>query len=187
MSTTKVTLITGFLGSGKTTLIQKLIKMPELSKKIAIFQNEFSENMGIESPLMTDDNGVPIDDFYEFPNGCICCTVKDDLLKQIEFLVEKRKDIEHILIESNGLADPAEIIKIFWLDDYQETTVKYNFTMCMIDARNFVSTLSNESTHLSAENQVIFADKILINKSDLVSEQEIEEIKREIGNLNSET
>lgn len=63
--------------------------------------------MGIEAPLMTDENGTPIEDFYELPNGCICCTVKDDLLKSIEGLIDKWSDIEHILIETNGLADPA--------------------------------------------------------------------------------
>ena len=93
--------------------------------------------MGIEAPLMTDENGNVLEDFYELPNGCICCTVKDDLINTLEKLVDKRKDIELILIESNGLANPAEIIKVFWLDDALECSVTFNFTLCLIDAKNF--------------------------------------------------
>jgi len=93
--------------------------------------------MGIEAPLMTDENGDVLEDFYELPNGCICCTVKDDLINTLEKLIEKRKDIELILIESNGLANPAEIIKVFWLDDALESSVRFNFTLCLIDAKNF--------------------------------------------------
>lgn len=86
---------------------------------------------------MTDENGNVLEDFYELPNGCICCTVKDDLLNTLEKLIDKRKDIDLILIESNGLANPAEIIKIFWLDDALESNVSFNFTLCMVDAKNF--------------------------------------------------
>ena len=93
--------------------------------------------MGIEAPLMMDENGEVIKDFYELPNGCICCTVKDDLVNTLEKLIEKRKDIEIILIESNGLANPAEIIKVFWFDDAVESTVSFNFTICLIDAKNY--------------------------------------------------
>ena len=108
--------------------------------------------MGIEAPLMTDEDGNVLEDFYELPNGCICCTVKDDLLITLEKLVEKWSDIELILIESNGLANPAEIIKVFWLDDALESNIKFNYTLCLIDAKNFSSFWTWDDTKEALEN-----------------------------------
>jgi len=76
----KVIVVAGFLGSGKTTLIDQILKAPQLNKRVAVIQNEFSPQMGLESALMKDSNGEDIDDFYEMPNGCICCAAKDDLI-----------------------------------------------------------------------------------------------------------
>ena len=113
----KVIIIAGFLGSGKTTLVEAIIKAPELSAKVAVIQNEFSANMGIESMLMKDANGDDIEDFYEMPNGCICCAAKDDLINTLDSLLEKKSDIEYILVETNGLADSSELVQTFWLDE----------------------------------------------------------------------
>jgi G3E family GTPase len=88
-NTSKVIIICGFLGSGKTTLVESILKAPVLNKKVAVIQNEFSANMGIESTLMKDSDGNDIQDFYEMPNGCICCAAKDDLINTLDALLEK--------------------------------------------------------------------------------------------------
>ena len=85
---TKVIVVAGFLGAGKTTLIESILKEPELQRKIAVIQNEFSPQMGLESALMKDSNGEDIEDFYEMPNGCICCAAKDDLIQTLDSLLE---------------------------------------------------------------------------------------------------
>ena len=103
----KVIIVCGFLGSGKTTLVQKILNAPKLKTQVAVIQNEFSANMGIESTLMKDADGNDIDDFYEMPNGCICCAAKDDLINILDTLLEKRSEIEYILVETNGLADSS--------------------------------------------------------------------------------
>ena len=84
---------------------------------MAVIQNEFSADMGIENMLMKDANGDEIDDFYEMPNGCICCAAKDDLINTLDSLLEKKSDIEYILVETNGLADTSELVETFWLDE----------------------------------------------------------------------
>ena len=113
----KVVIICGFLGSGKTTLVQSITTAPHLSKQVAVIQNEYSANMGIESNLMKDADGNDITDFYEMPNGCICCSAKDDLINTLDTLLEKRSDIKYILIETNGLADASQLVQTFWLDE----------------------------------------------------------------------
>ena len=113
----KVIIVAGFLGSGKTTLVESIIKSPELSAKVAVIQNEFSADMGIENMLMKDADGNDIEDFYEMPNGCICCAAKDDLINTLDSLLEKKNDIEFILVETNGLADSSQLVQTFWLDE----------------------------------------------------------------------
>jgi G3E family GTPase len=85
---TQVIVVTGFLGAGKTTLIESVLKAPELKKRVAVIQNEFSPQMGLESSLMKDADGNDIDDFYEMPNGCLCCAAKDDLIQTLDSLLE---------------------------------------------------------------------------------------------------
>ena len=131
----KVIIIVGFLGAGKTTLIESIIKSPVLSKRIAVIQNEFSSDMGLETPLMKDSDGNDIQDFYEMPNGCICCASKylvfhsnnrNDLINTLDSLLEKKKNIDYILVETNGLSEPSALIKTFWLDDGLFSKVEYH-------------------------------------------------------------
>ena len=100
-------IITGFLGAGKTTLVESILKSPLMHNKVAVIQNEFSADMGIESSLMKDADGNEIEDFYEMPNGCICCSATTDIILVLDTLLNKKKDIEYILVETNGLADPS--------------------------------------------------------------------------------
>jgi G3E family GTPase len=87
----KVIVIAGFLGAGKTTLVESILKAPVLQKKVAVIQNEFAPQMGLEMSLMKDSSGNEIDDFYEMPNGCICCAAKDDLIQTLDSLLEKNE------------------------------------------------------------------------------------------------
>jgi len=173
-------------------MIERLIKQPYLAKKIAIIQNEFSQDMGIgtifwlflEAPLMTNAEGEVLDEFYELPNGCVWCTVKDDLVQTLELLVENKPELEHIFVETNGLADPANIIKIFWLDDGLMSNIELNYTMGIIDAKNFVKNLEDKEITEALKKQLVHADKILINKIDLVDEAQITNIKNKIKSFN---
>lgn len=107
-----VTILSGFLGSGKTTLIQYILKSPDHKKKIAVIENEFGEGLAIESLIAKD--GVDPDqsnltDLIELPNGCVCCTVKDSLVATLEVLIKKRQDLDYILIEASGMANPGKL------------------------------------------------------------------------------
>ena len=133
----KVIIIAGFLGSGKTTLVESILQAPELNKKVAVIQNEFSANMGMEQMLMKDANGDDIEDFYEMPNGCICCASKDDLINTLDALLEKKSDIDYILVETNGLADSSQLVQTFWLDDQVGSRVQLHQTIALVDSLNF--------------------------------------------------
>lgn len=133
---------------------------------------------------MTNAEGEVLDEFYEMPNGCVCCTVKDDLVSTLELLVENKPELQHIFIETNGLADPANIIKIFWLDDGLMSNLELNYTMGMIDAKNFMKNLEDPETSQALKKQLVHADKILINKVDLVDDKVIQQIEEEIKSFN---
>lgn len=113
-----VSLLTGFLGSGKTTLLNYILSSHEHKKKIAVIENEFSEGLGIESMIAKSGvSGSNISDFFELPNGCICCTIKNDLLSTLEQLVLHRDKFDYIIIETTGLANPGPVISTFWTDE----------------------------------------------------------------------
>lgn len=109
-----VTILSGFLGSGKTTLIQYILKSPDHKKRIAVIENEFGEGLSIESLIAKDgmdpSNQSNLTDLVELPNGCVCCTVKDSLVATLEALLAKRKDLDYILIEASGMANPGTYI-----------------------------------------------------------------------------
>lgn len=184
--TAQVIIVAGFLGAGKTTLIESILKAPELHKKVAVIQNEFSPQMGLESSLMKDSNGEEIEDFYEMPNGCLCCAAKDDLIQTLDSMIEKnqksgRMQLDYIIIETNGLSDPCQLIQTFWLDDYLMSKVSLHSCICMIDASNFWKSLQVEDKKDKADfpenellvRQLIFADKILLNKCDIATNEQI--------------
>ena len=133
---------------------------------------------------MTNANGDVIDEFYELPNGCIWWKAKDDLVSTLELLIDTKREIEHIIVETNGLADPSNIIKIFWLDDGLMSNIELNFTMGIVDAKNFWQFLQAEDTSEALKKQLVFADKILINKIDLVEYDKILSIEEEIRTFN---
>lgn len=156
---TKVIVVAGFLGAGKTTLIESILKAPELQKRVAVIQNEFSPQMGLESSLMKDSNGDDIEDFYEMPNGCICCAAKDDLIQTLDSLLENNQKsgkpkLEFILVETNGLADPCVIVQSFWLDDELRSKVQLHSCVALIDSKDFPVKLNSMATAQSIGQEV---------------------------------
>ena len=168
-----VTILSGFLGSGKTTLIQYILRSPDHGKRIAVIENEFGEGLSVESLIARDgvnDNngekgGNSLQDLIELPNGCICCTVKDSLVQTLEALIDKRHDLDYILIEASGMANPGPIASVFWLDDELQSRIRLDGIVTIVDAYHIHSQLQETE---EANQQVAYADRILINKCDLL-------------------
>ena len=180
-----VTIITGFLGSGKTTLISRLVK--ECSgKKIAVIQNEVSEEMGIESAIVTDSDGNIIPDFYELPNGCVCCSAKDDMILALENIINLgRQRIDAVVVETTGVADPCSVAELFWLDGELGSSLELDGVVAVVDSLNFQDIIADDHSLNHSEigrRQVAVADRILINKTDLVSDTST--IRKLIQSLN---
>ena len=183
-----VTVVTGFLGAGKTTLLQGIIR--KTSKRIAIIQNEVSEEMGIESAVLTDSDGRIIPDFYELPNGCICCTSKDDLVTTLENIVNLgRERIDAIVVETTGIADPCTIVEVFWLDEALASSLYLEGVVTVVDCMHFPQVIQSDHYLEHSEigrKQVAIADRVLINKTDLVSPETVETVKALIQSFNPE-
>ncbi|KAH8584615.1 nitrile hydratase activator like P-loop ATpase [Cryptosporidium sp. chipmunk genotype I] len=203
MQKVPIYIVTGFLGSGKTTLLRHIISSHDQDAKIAIIQNDFSDEMGIEAPTMQDKDGNLFKEFFELPNGCVCCTVKDELLKATEHLLSMKR-FEKILLETTGIADPEPIIEKFWLDCELESSVELSGVITVIDTYNFKNYIdlelinkrvgcesnnslfennnhqrSQESSQNSSSlkllspeiiKQIMLANKIILNKTDLLFE-----------------
>jgi len=183
-----VTILSGFLGAGKTTLIQYILRSPDHGKRIAVIENEFansSEGLQVESLIARDgldETNNNLQDLIELPNGCICCTVKDSLVVTLENLLEKRRDLDYILIECSGLANPGPIAATFWLDDALESRLRLDGIVTLVDAVNISHQLT---TTIEASQQIAYADRILLNKIDLLSDEDgtndsrrVDEIRR---------
>lgn len=162
-----VTILSGHLGAGKTTLVQYILNSPDHGKRIAVIENEFGEGLGVETLIARDglDNSS-LADFIELPNGCLCCTVKDSLVATLENLLDKRRDLDYILIECSGMANPGPIASLFWLDEALESRLRLDGIVTLVDAKNIERQLAETE---EASQQIAYADRILINKTDLVS------------------
>lgn len=170
-----VTIVTGFLGAGKTTLLAEIVRS-STTKRIAVIQNEVSEEMGIESAVLTDSNGNIIPDFFELPNGCICCSAKNDMILALENIVNLcRERIDAVVVETTGIADPCSVAEIFWVDSALGSSVRLDGIVTVVDCANFLSVI--EEGHMLehgevGRRQVAIADRILLNKTDLASSEE---------------
>jgi G3E family GTPase len=168
-----VTILSGFLGSGKTTLIQYILKSPDHGKRIAVIENEFGEGLAIESLIARDGldpQSNALQDLIELPNGCICCTVKDSLVTTLESLLNKRQDLDYILIEASGMANPGPIASVFWLDDALESRLKLDGIVTLVDGVHILDQLNSTE---EAALQIAYADRIVLNKVDLL-EQDVD-------------
>ena len=170
-----VTIVTGFLGSGKTTLINHILE-GQHGRKIAVIVNEFGE-IGIDGQLMVSDDEEQL---VEFNNGCLCCTVRGDLVRTLEDLMQ-RADLDAVLVETTGLADPAPVASTFIVADEIKANFNLDAFVTVVDAPNLQRNLTDSH---EAQEQVAFADIILINKTDLVSADEIAKIEQRIRTLN---
>ncbi|PKP50504.1 MAG: GTP-binding protein [Bacteroidetes bacterium HGW-Bacteroidetes-11] len=171
-----VTILTGFLGAGKTTLLNNLIKSdPEY--KFAVIENEFGE-IPIDNDLIV---GVESDNIYEMSNGCICCTLNGELAELLFDLLNIRHKLTHLIVETTGIADPSTVVQAFMSSEQIETFYRIDSVVCIVDARNLKAITAD--TNLAAK-QISYADTILINKTDLVSEDELSEIEALVRSFN---
>lgn len=170
-----VTVVTGFLGSGKTTLINHILK-GQHGQKVAVIVNEFGE-IGIDGQLMVEEDEEQL---VEFNNGCLCCTVRGDLVRTLDDLTQ-RADLDAVLIETTGIADPAPVASTFIVSDEIRTKFNLDAFVTVVDARNLERNLIDSH---EAQEQVAFADIILLNKTDLVSPEEIARVEQRLRLLN---
>lgn len=170
------TVITGFLGSGKTTLVNHILHK-EHGKKIAVIVNEFGE-ISIDGQLVVQEDQAEL---VEFNNGCLCCTVRGDLIDTLKGLRDRAGDLDGILIETTGLADPAPVASTFFVADDVKSAIHLDAFVTVVDAVNLVANL--EQSHEAVE-QVAFSDVVLINKVDLTEPKALADIEARIRALN---
>ena len=178
-----VTILTGFLGSGKTTLLNYILRENH-GKRIAIIENEFGE-ISIDSDLVVSSD----EEIYEMSNGCICCvtSVRGDLLEVIRKLMSRRDRIDYILIETSGLADPMPVAQAFFVDDEVLDEVALDAIVTLIDSKHIEQHLDDvryDGINSQAVDQIISADRIIVNKVDLVDESTVERIAHRVRKLN---
>jgi len=175
-----VTILTGFLGSGKTTLLNRILK-EQHGSRIAVIENEFGE-AGIDNELLVQDVGEQI---VEMNNGCICCTVRGDLVRILGELQAKREantlDFERIIIETTGMADPGPVAQTFFMDEDIGNYYLLDSIVTLVDAKHAQQQLDD---FREAQEQVGFADRILLSKTDLVSAEEREQLKARLVRIN---
>jgi len=182
MSATKIdrripaTVVTGFLGSGKTTLINRILR-EQHGRKLAVIVNEFGE-VSIDGQLVVHDEEAQL---VEFNNGCLCCTVRGDLVETLGRLQARAGTLDGILIETTGLADPAPVASTFFAADEVKANIKLDAFVTVVDAVNLERNLEQSN---EAVEQVAFSDIVLINKMDLVSSEQMASIERRVRLLN---
>ena len=179
-----VTVLTGFLGSGKTTLLNHILTSTEHDMKFAVIENEFGD-IGIDENIIVENSEESI---IEVMNGCICCTVRGDLTELLDKMYERVKDFDGVLIETTGLADPAPVAQTFFVDDRVVERYKLDGIVTVVDAKHIIQHLDDEKpddVENEAVEQIAFADRILLNKIDLASEEEIREVKNRVKAINA--
>ena len=164
-----VTLLSGFLGSGKTTLLNYVLKQNH-GKKIAVIENEFGE-IGIDSEFVIGAD----QDIFEMSNGCICCSIRSDLIETLNRLLEQHKKFDHILIESTGLASSGPIAQAFLIEDEISKSLYLDGIITMVDSKHIKNTLNEQEV---VWEQIAFSNVIILNKADLVTEPEMEALKK---------
>jgi G3E family GTPase len=175
-----VTVLTGFLGAGKTTLLKRILAQPQ-GERIAVIENEFGPE-GVDHELLVTETRQQI---VEMNNGCVCCTVRGDLVRILGELSDKREagqlQFERVIVETTGLADPGPVTQTFFLDDQVAGTYRLDGVVTIVDAKHGHITLDQQP---EAQNQVGFADRILLSKADLVESAEIESLRARLVRMN---
>jgi G3E family GTPase len=173
---TPVTVLTGFLGAGKTTLLNRILT-EQHGKRIAVIENEFGE-VGVDNDLVINAE----EEIFEMNNGCICCTVRGDLIRILGNLMKRKDKFDYILIETTGLADPGPVVQTFFMDDELKARLRVDGIVTLVDAKHIVHHIDEAD---EAREQIAFADVILLNKTDLVATGELEQLERRITTMNS--
>tara|TARA_X000000368_G_scaffold124150_1_gene97355 strand:+ start:408 stop:1757 length:1350 start_codon:yes stop_codon:yes gene_type:complete len=178
MTTTQkvpVTILTGFLGSGKTTLLNRILS-EEHGKRIAVIENEYGE-VGIDQALVIDAE----EEIFEMSNGCICCTVRGDLIRVLGNLMKRRDKFDYVLVETTGLADPGPVAQTFFMDDEISSEFALDGIVTLVDAFHIDQQLgrSDESTE-----QIAFADVVLLNKTDLIANESLDNLESRLRGMN---
>jgi len=180
MSLIPATILTGFLGSGKTTLLKRVLAEAH-GQKIAVIENEFGEE-NIDSDILVSDTNEQI---IQMSNGCVCCTIREDLRTTLKDLAEKKRkgelDFERVVIETTGVADPGPVAQTFFMDDEIAETYLLDSILTLVDAKHAVQQLNDRQ---EARRQIGFADQIFISKSDLVSKDELDALMHRIKHMN---
>ena len=171
-----VTILTGFLGAGKTTLLNRILTT-EHGHRVAVIVNEFGE-VGIDHHLLIASE----QEIVQMNNGCICCTVQGDLLRALFDILERKSQFDSLLIETTGLADPAPVAQTFFVDERIRREFHLNAIVTVVDAKHIWNDLD---TSTEAQEQIAFADLILLNKTDLAAPEELEAVERKVRGLNS--
>uniref|UniRef100_A0A2K6UF10 CobW C-terminal domain-containing protein n=1 Tax=Saimiri boliviensis boliviensis TaxID=39432 RepID=A0A2K6UF10_SAIBB len=181
-----VTIITGYLGAGKTTLLNYILT-EQHSKRVAVILNEFGEGSALEKSLAVSQGGELYEEWLELRNGCLCCSVKDNGLKAIENLMQKKGKFDYILLETTGLADPGAVASMFWVDAELGSDIYLDGIITIVDSKYGLKHLTEEKPDgliNEATRQVALADIILINKTDLVPEEDVKKLRATIRSIN---
>src|ERR1700726_897295 len=170
-----VTVLTGYLGAGKTTLLNRILSENH-GKKYAVIVNEFGE-IGIDNDLIIGAD----EEVFEMNNGCICCTVRGDLVRILDGLMKRKGKFDAIIVETTGLADPAPVAQTFFVDEDVQKNARLDAVVTVADAKWLSDRLKDAP---EAKNQIAFADVIVLNKTDLVSKAELAEVEARIRAIN---
>jgi G3E family GTPase len=170
-----VTVLTGYLGAGKTTLLNRILSEPH-GKRYAVIVNEFGE-IGIDNELVIGAD----EEVFEMNNGCICCTVRGDLIRIIEGLMKRKGRFDAIIVETTGLADPAPVAQTFFVDEDLQKAARLDAVVTVADAKWLSERLRDAP---EAKNQIAFADVIILNKTDLVTGEQLSEVEARIRGIN---
>ena len=194
MAPTGITVVTGFLGAGKTTLVNYVLQADH-GYRVAVILNEFGAELGVEKMLVQGahpDGDAAVEEWVEMNNGCVCCTVKGSLIQTIDSLLEKRKrsgkpPFDFILLETTGLADPGPVAQELWVDDElledDDASAVLDAVVTLVDASNIARQLGE---HKEAALQIAYADTVVLNKADLVSDADLDAAERAIAAVNAE-
>ncbi|MGH0275597.1 CobW family GTP-binding protein [Sinorhizobium meliloti] len=170
-----VTVLTGYLGSGKTTLLNRILSENH-GRKYAVIVNEFGE-IGIDNDLIVESD----EEIYEMNNGCVCCTVRGDLIRVVEGLMRRPGRFDAIIVETTGLADPVPVAQTFFMDDDVRAKTELDAVVALVDAKHLPLRLKDSR---EAEDQIAFADVVLLNKTDLVTPEELERVEATVRVIN---
>jgi G3E family GTPase len=175
LTQTPVTLLTGYLGSGKTTLLNRILTETH-GKRYAVIVNEFGE-VGIDNDLIVNAD----EEIFEMNNGCVCCTVRGDLIRILGGLMRRKSNFDGILVETTGLADPAPVAQTFFVDEDVRRKTKLDAIVTLVDAKHLLEEIDRAP---EAQEQIAFADIVLLNKTDLVPEDALAKVETRIRRIN---